>query len=1029
MTTTDREHTMRILCDALGGRRLCLFLGAGVNAGVANAAGVRMPLGKDLGKHLASKLLEHDDYEAPLEQVASMAAYRAGRDEVDRCISEQLGRFEPAAVHHALAQLPFDAIFTTNYDTLLERAFQARGVGARLVPVFAAESDTTGLGDGATPYYKLHGCIDHCGSAEGRLTLSIEDYRAYEEHRRPLFKRLRRDLESRVFLFLGYSLRDPNFVRMLDDCRAELDVLTLPRSFAVLPDAHQAEADYWREKYNIQAIPERAAEFATTLKTAWFESDLSGLAPEDRRKALFFVSEEGATFRRIGESFFLVDQQGCTGAADATSFFKGRTASWADVREDVPAERDDSALIWELAEQIESAASPGVVTYAITGAAGTGKTTLCKGVLWSLVRSWGVPVLQQIPGTPLDCAAAKALVDRERSKRVLIYIPAVDEQMDAVLTFLHDLRTSHVPATVLLEERSSLWAARCESKLSRFLARTIELAQLSTRDIESILDQMTRFGCLGRLETMGRTDQVDHFEKAADKELLVALRQLTDAADLDDSVRSEYRRLPSELAKQAYALVCAAGQMDEHLRYAVVSHALKVPFDQLRTEIFTPTKGVLMDVEERGNSRHNGGYRLRARHPLIASIVFDCAFPTDDTKFALIHKLLKGLDVGFTEDRQLLRRITASKNLIATLAAPHRKRALFDILAEMRPGEAHVFQHRSMLERELGDPDAALDYAKKAARLEPHNEPIKNTLGLAYEACARRETDPNKQRTYTEEAERLFRAGIEANPSNPYGYFGLALLMRRKLLGLREGEKVAANVELIEFLEDARDATGGSGLIVSLLGEESAAIGQADVAIASLRKALEKQPSESRIRDQLSQALMREGKLEDALAIVTEGIALDAGAWRLHRNQARILARRGAAAEVVVAAYDAAVRFRQGDAELLIELASFLFSRKEFKRAKTKFGAAQAAETAKKRGTSPQVWRDANGQRRIFTGKVKQISGDMATVVATPDGFEARFWRSNPRSQTLKQGDVVEFTVQFTSMGADAIIRHPSPPR
>jgi hypothetical protein len=256
-----------------------------------------------------------------------MAAYRAGRDEVDRCVAERLRNFDPAAIHHVLAQLPFDAIFTTNYDTLLERAFLARGTETRLAPIFAAETDTTFLAETAIPYYKLHGCIEHCGSLEGRLTLSVEDYRVYETHRRPLFKRLRRDLESRVFLFLGYSLRDPNFVKMLDDCRSELDVLTLPRSFAVIPNAHPAETEYWREKYNIQVIAETAADFAASLKSNWLESDLCGLAPEARRKALFFASEEGATFRRVGESFFLVDQQGCTGKADATSFFRGTCAT------------------------------------------------------------------------------------------------------------------------------------------------------------------------------------------------------------------------------------------------------------------------------------------------------------------------------------------------------------------------------------------------------------------------------------------------------------------------------------------------------------------------------------------------------------------------------------------------------------------------------------------------------------------------------------------------------------------------------
>jgi hypothetical protein len=43
------------------------------------------------------------------------------------------------------------------------------------------------------------------------LILTKNDYRFYESHRKPLFRRLRSDLLSRTFVFVGYSLADNKY--------------------------------------------------------------------------------------------------------------------------------------------------------------------------------------------------------------------------------------------------------------------------------------------------------------------------------------------------------------------------------------------------------------------------------------------------------------------------------------------------------------------------------------------------------------------------------------------------------------------------------------------------------------------------------------------------------------------------------------------------------------------------------------------------------------------------------------------------
>jgi hypothetical protein len=188
-------EAIETICNRLSERTATLFLGAGINGGVKDDAGEHFPLGQSLSRRLARDLLDPPDLEASLEESAEMARYRWGEGTVNKYLYEEFLSYRPATAHLALVQLPWDVIF----------------------------------------YYKLHGSVDAANTVEGRLILTREDYRHYELLRKPLFKRLERDLLSRTFVFVGYSLRDSNFKDILQDCRDELGSKTLPASYATFP--------------------------------------------------------------------------------------------------------------------------------------------------------------------------------------------------------------------------------------------------------------------------------------------------------------------------------------------------------------------------------------------------------------------------------------------------------------------------------------------------------------------------------------------------------------------------------------------------------------------------------------------------------------------------------------------------------------------------------------------------------------------------------------------------------------------------
>lgn len=243
---TTTLEAIETICDRLSERTATLFLGAGINGGVKDDTGEPFPLGQVLSLWIAKDLLEAPSLKASLEEAAEMARYRWGELAVNKYLYEEFSRFRPGTAHLALVQLPWDVIYTTNYDLLVEEAagLIPGEVAGVVRPVSSTAVDLSTYTENDILYYKLHGSVDSANTPEGRLVLTREDYRHYRLHRKPLFRRLERDLLSRTFVFVGYSLRDSNFKDILQDCRDELGSKTLPVSYAVLRDFDEVEETF-----------------------------------------------------------------------------------------------------------------------------------------------------------------------------------------------------------------------------------------------------------------------------------------------------------------------------------------------------------------------------------------------------------------------------------------------------------------------------------------------------------------------------------------------------------------------------------------------------------------------------------------------------------------------------------------------------------------------------------------------------------------------------------------------------------------
>lgn len=146
--------------------------------------------------------------------------------------------FHPGEAHRRLREIPWAAIVTTNYDDLLERAFEPTRPLRRIVK----DEDLTGRRPpNELVVIKLHGDL----MWPATIVLSEDDYLKFEESRRGISVKVRQLLIEHPLLFLGFSLSDPNFARIDHWIRDTVGKVRLPAVSIVHEEPSPGERHLW----------------------------------------------------------------------------------------------------------------------------------------------------------------------------------------------------------------------------------------------------------------------------------------------------------------------------------------------------------------------------------------------------------------------------------------------------------------------------------------------------------------------------------------------------------------------------------------------------------------------------------------------------------------------------------------------------------------------------------------------------------------------------------------------------------------
>ena len=210
--TKEQQLFVRKFGERVLNQEAGLFIGAGVSrdAGFVNW--------KELLSEVAQELDLDIDKEHDLLAIAQYQVNaRGGRHDINQQLIEAFSRdARTTPLLEIVARLPIDTVWTTNYEQLLEKAYDA--AGRRVEVKLSIENLAQARRGRDVTLYKMHGCITQPHQA----ILTKEDYEDYDRTRRLFTDSLKGDFIEKTLLFLGFSFADPNVERILAKVREQL---------------------------------------------------------------------------------------------------------------------------------------------------------------------------------------------------------------------------------------------------------------------------------------------------------------------------------------------------------------------------------------------------------------------------------------------------------------------------------------------------------------------------------------------------------------------------------------------------------------------------------------------------------------------------------------------------------------------------------------------------------------------------------------------------------------------------------------
>jgi tetratricopeptide (TPR) repeat protein len=852
------------LKNALETQNCVLFIGAGVGLHYKKPDGSTAPNGKELCKLLADKFSISLEDNSSLSQISELVEIRKGRKELETFISSQLSDLVPDEIFQWIPSVRWKAIYTTNYDNCIERAYQLCAKPIQNPVSFSITSNFRPFNIGIdVPIYHIHG---HFLSGDSpNIIVTKTDYAKFRKRRKMLFEALKLDMATASVLYIGYSNADPNWEILLEETVEEFLPTILPQSFRIDPFTNIIDSEILESK-NIHTFNCSFEEFVNTVTA----NNICTNPPEDvidkfkksvPRDLITAFEKSPIPLKRLLSSWEYVNQAEFNAQPNLLNFLKGDTANWSLISNEQYFERDIQGDLYDAILEFATTTKSYPTTSIIVGSAGYGTTTLLRILSVQIVKEGAGAVFFLKPGAHVlegDIEYAVSLFTN-----VFFIVDDAAIQISELKRCLHMLRETKKRAMAILGSRINEWHQRS----SRPSGQEYLLNPLSDNEIKRLLDFLSKNNSLNKLESLPYDIQFNTIKENLKKELLVVMREATEDNNFDAIIESEYRGIADEFSKLFYLYVCCFYQHGAYIRDTLIADLLDIELPELYKKTTDTTEGVVifdcMDTDR-------GFYAARARHHKIAAVVWErCGAAANRDE--IIQKAINVLNLNYGIDAKAFELFIKSDRIVDCIRSFEGRVTFFERASQIDPTSPYVRQHYARMLSRSGQHKLALTQIENAIKNDPNVKVLYHSKGKILSELALNEKSIAIGRKYLIQAESCFLKGIALNTRDSYGFESLASLYfywAKKVDEFDHNEAIDYLSKTEETISNGLRTVRNREALWILSSKVHTHLGNQPVSFASLETAVQERPGSIVARYVLGRTYRSNGQVKEAINIL-----------------------------------------------------------------------------------------------------------------------------------------------------------------
>jgi hypothetical protein len=1034
------------LVDAVRRQSAILFLGAGASYEAMHPAGAKIPSGEKLRDLICDKFLNGSLKNKTLSAVADVAVNEASSIAFNKFIRDTFIDFGPADFHRLLPTFRWHAIVSTNFDLVVERAYDA--VGKRLQSLVTFTKNGQGIEtalkaktDGV-PFLKIHGCIDSYNDQDIPFILATEQYVRYSRNRDRLFERFKSWGCELPIIFCGYSISDPHLQEILFDL-FDLN-LARPTFYTIDPNISEYEERYWT-RHRVFPIRGTFADFLKALDAeipAYQRAPFHPLGGGSTTVRSFYrvagAHETASLQTFLADDVTHIRRDLPVPYQEPKEFYRGYDPGWSAIVQKLDVTRQVTDTVLVDAILLSEEERPRLVDlYVLKGPAGNGKTVCLKRVAWETAIEYEQIALF----LNLDGAIRRDAIEELANltgKRIFLFVDKIAYFHDEVRGLIRYFISKKLPLTIIGAERDSDWNIRCDD-LEEYVIEHFPVRFLSEREIRSLLDLLEKHKSLGVLEPVPFQQRLDAFLNRAERQLLVALHEATLGKPFEEIILEEYQQVTPPEARGLYLDVCTLNRLAVPVRAGLIARVSGIRFTDFRERFFKP----LDTIVKAEIDKYSGDHVYIARHHHVAQMVFDQVLIHDDQKFDQMVRVMRGLNVDYSSDAAAFRQLIRGKAVAATLRSYDIGQKFYDVASQVS-NDAHVAHQRAIfeMEHENGNLAEAEKYLTQAASLRPEDRNIQHSLAHLDREKAQQTRDPLLRERLRSRAKNRLATLSSASNAMPHVFHTKAEVAVDELRDLLSNigrkydnmEAQAVERQIIEATRAAELALAEglqrfpeNGVLLGLEASFRHLISQDDRAEAALRKAFQANKRQDWLAIRLARRLLDRAAPEEAKKVLQECLLDNSASKRVHFELAKFYMAHGTQKERSVVEDHLRSSFSQGDRNIDAEFwyARELFNNRKFDQAKAIFfRMSKYAIDSSLRTQIRGIIQHENGINILYRGVVSKKE-DSYLFIECPD-FPAHIFAhvshvSVGDWEKIRVGEKLRFELGFTISGPAAV--------